>query len=123
MKSFSYGIMYGTLAIFVFAAACSLVFSLILRFSSLTEASLQMTITITSFIVLFIGGFVSGKLSGQKGWLTGGTAGLLYSLVLMTYQFLGYDAGLQWEQLVYHLCFIITAMMGGILGVNASSTK
>ncbi|WP_259455582.1 TIGR04086 family membrane protein [Bacillus sp. PK3_68] len=123
MKPFSYGIMYGTIVIFVFAAVCSLVFSLILRFSTLNESSLHLSITITSFFVLFIGGFISGKLSGQKGWLSGGAAGLLYSLVMILYQYLGHDSVFGWEQLVYHLCFIVTAMMGGVLGVNMSSKK
>ncbi|KAB7709205.1 TIGR04086 family membrane protein [Bacillus aerolatus] len=115
--------MYGTLVIFVFAAVCSLVFSLILRFSSLNESSLQLSITIASFLVLFSGGFISGKLSGKKGWLSGGATGLLYSAVMMMYQYLGYNTGFHWEQLIYHLCFIITAMMGGILGVNIYSRK
>ncbi|MFK2824492.1 TIGR04086 family membrane protein [Bacillus sp. B190/17] len=123
MKPFSYGIMYGTAVIFAFAAVCSLIFSLILRFSSLTESSLLLSITIASFLVLFIGGFISGKLSGNKGWLSGGAAGLLYSIIMMLYQYLGHDSVFQWEQLVYHLCFIITAMMGGVLGVNVSSKK
>lgn len=123
MKPFSYGIMYGTIVIFVFAAACSLVFSLILRFSSLTETSLQLSITIASFLVLFIGGFISGKLSGQKGLLSGGATGFLYSLVMILYQYLGHDAIFSLEQFIYHLCFIVTAMMGGVLGVNMSPKK
>ncbi|KZR58403.1 hypothetical protein A3781_17595 [Bacillus badius] len=123
VKTFSYGIMYGTIVIFVFAGVCSLVFSLILRFSSLNEASLQLSITIASFLALFIGGVISGKLSGQKGWLSGGAAGLLYSLIMILYQYLGHNSMFSWEQSIYHLCFILTAMMGGVLGVNVSSGK
>ncbi|KMY56218.1 membrane protein [Bacillus sp. FJAT-27231] len=123
VKPFSYGILYGTIVIFVFASLCSLVFSLVLRFSSLTEATLQLSITIASFLVLFIGGFISGKLSGNRGWLSGGATGLLYSLVMLLYQYLGHDSVFHFEQFVYHLCFIITATMGGVLGVNMSSEK
>ncbi|OZI10243.1 TIGR04086 family membrane protein [Bacillaceae bacterium SAS-127] len=121
MKSFSYGVLYGTAVIFIIAILCSFVFASILRWSSLTETSVQLSITIISFIALFIGGLISGKLAGRKGWMTGGLTGLLYSLTMFSYQSLGYQAPFHWEQLVYHLCFIITSMMGGVLGVNLSS--
>jgi putative membrane protein (TIGR04086 family) len=118
MKSFSYGVMFGTLAVFALVLAFSFIFSLILRFSSLNEGSLQLTITILSFLSLFIGGFISGSRSGKKGWISGGLTGVTYSLIMMLYQFLAYNSFFQWEQLVYHICFTLTAMMGGVLGVN-----
>ncbi|WP_338750368.1 TIGR04086 family membrane protein [Bacillus sp. FJAT-52991] len=121
MKSFSYGVMYGMVVIFIIAILCSFVFSSILRWSSLTESSVQFSITVISFIALFTGGFVSGKLSQRKGWMTGGLTGTLYSLTMVSYQYLGYQAPFHWEQLIYHSCFIVTAMMGGILGVNVSA--
>ncbi|WP_232713428.1 TIGR04086 family membrane protein [Bacillus xiapuensis] len=123
MKSFSYSVMYGTLVIFGFALVCSLIFSFILRFSSIEETSIQLPITIISFAALFSGGFISGKLAKQKGWLTGGLTGLIYSVTMILYQYLGYHSSFHWEQIVYHSCFLITAMMGGILGVNLSSDK
>ncbi|MBM7648987.1 putative membrane protein (TIGR04086 family) [Bacillus ectoiniformans] len=120
MKSFSNSVMYGTMAVFTLAFMCSLLFSLILKFSSFNESSLSMAITLASFLSLFIGGAIAGSKSGRKGWITGGLTGILYSLILILYQFLGYDSLFKWEQMVYHICFIVTAMMGGVLGVNLS---
>ncbi len=123
MKSFSYGVMYGTAVIFIIAIVCSFLFSSILRWSALTESSVQFSITVTSFIALFLGGFISGKFAQSKGWMAGGLTGVLYSLTMFSYQSLGYQAPFHWEQFVYHSCFIITAMMGGILGVNLSGKR
>lgn len=118
VKSFSYGVLYGTIAIFILAILSSTIFSLILRFSSLNEGSLALAITIISFLSLFIGGYISGSRAGTKGWITGGLTGFAYSLIMLMYQFLAYDSFFQWEQTVYHICFMLTAMMGGVLGVN-----
>lgn len=115
--------MYGVIFIFLFAALSSLIFSLILRFTSLQEGSLQYIITAMSFIGLFGGGFLSGGKGKQKGWLIGGLTGLLYSLIVFLFQYLGYDRLFDVQQLIYHICYILIAMMGGILGVNLTTNS
>lgn len=120
-KGFGSSILYGIFTIFLLAIISSTIFSLILRFTSAEESSLRFFITAISFIGIFVGGFVSGGKGKQKGWLLGGLTGLLYSLIIFLYQYLGYDRLFQFEQIVYHTCYILTAMMGGILGVNMTS--
>lgn len=122
-KSFGISMLYGLIFIFLFAALSSLIFASILRFSSVREMSLQYIITGLSFIGLFGGGFLSGGKRKEKGWLIGGVTGLVYSLVVFLFQYLGYDRLFSAEQVIYHTCYILIAMMGGILGVNLTSTK
>ncbi|WP_238533136.1 TIGR04086 family membrane protein [Bacillus methanolicus] len=105
----------------MFAIISSFIFSLILRFTSAQESGIEMIVTIISFISLFIGGFISGGKGKQKGWLLGGLTGLLYSIIVFLFQFLGFDSLFTWKQLIYHVCYVLVAMMGGILGVNLSS--
>ena len=69
---------------------------------------------------MFIGGFMSGGKGKAKGWVVGGSTGLIYTLIVFLFQYLGHDSLFSMEQLVYHTCYILTAMMGGILGVNMS---
>ncbi|WP_331457187.1 TIGR04086 family membrane protein [Bacillus sp. FJAT-29937] len=114
-------ILYGIIAVFVLALVSSLIFSLLLRFTSLQESSLQFVITAISFISLFMGGFISGGKGKQKGWLLGGLTGLIYSIIIFLYQYLGLDSVFNTEQIIYHTCYMLTAMMGGILGVNMSN--
>jgi putative membrane protein (TIGR04086 family) len=77
-------------------------------------------VTIVSFLSLFIGGFMSGGKGKQKGLILGGLTGFIYSFSVFLFQYLGLDSLFTLEQTVYHLCYITTAMMGGILGVNLS---
>jgi putative membrane protein (TIGR04086 family) len=116
-------VLYGTTTIFVIAIAASLLFSLLLRFTDLTENSITLFVTIISFLSLFVGGFMSGGKGKTKGWMLGGSTGLIYTLVIFFFQYLGYDSLFSLEQLIYHVCYILTAMMGGILGVNMSGGK
>jgi len=115
--------LYGLIFIFGFAAICSLIISFILKFTSAQETSVQYIVTAISFIALFGGGFLSGGQRKEKGWLIGGITGLIYSLIVFLFQYLGYDRLFSAEQLIYHTCYILIAMMGGILGVNIATNS
>jgi putative membrane protein (TIGR04086 family) len=122
-KNMGVSILYGVMVIFLVAVISSLIFSLILQFTSTREASLQFIVTAVSFISLFIGGFVSGGKGKAKGWLLGGGTGLLYSLVIFLFQYLGKESLFSMEQVIYHTCYMLVAMMGGILGVNMTTSR
>ncbi|WP_317978317.1 TIGR04086 family membrane protein [Niallia endozanthoxylica] len=112
--------MYGTLTILILMIINSILFATILRFTSLEESSVKYIITTISFILIFLGGFISGGRGKQKGWMLGGLTGIVYSIIIFLYQFLGLDSLFNFEQIIYHICYILIAMMGGILGVNMS---
>lgn len=122
-RSLGIAVLHGVIAIFVFAILSSLVFSLLLGFTSVQESSLKYVVTTVSFLSLFIGGFITGKNGKQKGWLIGGATGLIYSIIIFLFQYLGHDSLFSSEQIIYHTCYILTAMMGAILGVNMSSSN
>ncbi|MFS0780786.1 TIGR04086 family membrane protein [Bacillus sp. 1P06AnD] len=113
-------ILYGTISIFIIALAFSLIFSILLRFTSLTESSLSYIILILSFIAIFIGGLISGGKGKKQGWLLGGASGLLYTVILLLFQYLGHDQAFTAREWIQSLCYIVVCMMGGILGVNLS---
>ncbi|MFD2446189.1 TIGR04086 family membrane protein [Bacillus sp. CGMCC 1.16607] len=122
-KNIGVSILHGIISIFLVAIVSSLIFSLLLRFTSTQESSLQMIVTAVSFISLFIGGFISGGKGKEKGWLLGGGTGLLYSLIIFLFQYLGHDRLFNFEQIIYHICYMLVAMMGGILGVNMTTAR
>ncbi|MBS4217032.1 TIGR04086 family membrane protein [Bacillus sp. FJAT-49711] len=120
-KKLGASILYGVIAILLLGVVTSMIFSLILHFTETQEKSINLLITIISFFSVFAGGFICGGKGKQKGWLIGGATGLVYSLLILMYQYLGHSALFTPEQLVYHICYILTAMMGGVLGVNILS--
>lgn len=120
-RTFGLAVLHGLIAIFLLEIVGSLIFSFILKLTSIQESGLQVVITAASFIALFAGGFISGGKGKEKGWMLGGLTGLLYSLVIFLFQYLGYDRLFDQQQIIYHVCFMLIAMMGGILGVNLTS--
>jgi putative membrane protein (TIGR04086 family) len=120
-KQFGTAVLYGLITIFVVSIISSGIFAFILKLSGVKESGLQIVITSVSFVALFIGGFISGGKGQEKGWLLGGTTGLVYALIIFLFQYLGYDKIFTGEQFIYHICFTLVAMMGGILGVNMTT--
>ena len=116
-------IIYGTVSIFILAVIFSLLFSLLLRFTSLTESSISYLILILSFISIFIGGLISGGKGKKQGWILGGGTGLLYTLIILAFQYLGFDQTFSSREWIQSLCYILVCMMGGVLGVNLSGGK
>lgn len=119
-KRLGLAIMYGLITVFMLAIVISLIFSLLLRFTSLQETSVAWIIVTLSFITLFIGGFISGGRGKEKGWLLGGATGGAYTLVIFLFQYLGNDSLFTMQQMLFHLGFIGIAALGGIFGVNVS---
>jgi putative membrane protein (TIGR04086 family) len=116
-------IVYGLLTILVIVLTCSVIFSLLLRFTSLQESSLHWIIMTLSFFALFAGGFISGGRGKEKGWLMGGATAILFSVIVLLYQFLGQESGFTLQQTFYHLGYLATAVFGGIMGVNIAGAR
>ncbi|MFJ7974777.1 TIGR04086 family membrane protein [Peribacillus sp. NPDC096379] len=116
-------ILHGVGVIFILVILFSFIFAMILRFTSVTESSLTYIIMALSFITLFIGGFVSGGKGKKQGLLLGSGTGMLYVLIILMFQYLGHDSLFSLKQWIHQGCFVVTAMMGGVLGVNMSSSQ
>ncbi len=116
-------VFYGLLTIYLIAALFSLIFSLLLSFTSLHESSLEGVVTAFSFLLLFIGGFVAGGKGKEKGWILGALTGVFYAVINFMFQFLGRDSGFTLEQTAYYTFFLLAATAGGVFGVNASGKR
>ncbi|MGW8264012.1 TIGR04086 family membrane protein, partial [Bacillus sp. LR--39] len=113
-KQVGKGILYSLVVIFALMFAGSLLISLLLTFTSLTESSFSWLITAISFITLFIGGFIAGGKSKEKGWLSGGLTALCFSLTVLLFQYLGFGEAFNLKQLLYHSGFLGVSMLGGV---------
>ncbi len=59
-----------------------------------------------------------GEKESKKAGLLGEQQGLCTVSLFSLYQYLGHGALFSLEQTIYYICYILTAMMGGVLGVN-----
>jgi putative membrane protein (TIGR04086 family) len=98
----------------------SLLTTLLLQFSSISETSMPyFTYTINGFS-LFIGGLLAGRKGGHRGWYYGGLTGIFYFLVIATIGFLAFNVNPQVSSLVYLTISFMIGAVGGIFGVNFS---
>ncbi|NLM51950.1 MAG: TIGR04086 family membrane protein [Firmicutes bacterium] len=109
----------GVLYAYFLSLAIFLFFSLIIQYTSLTEAILPYTAYATSLIAIFVGAAYVTKKLQVKGWLNGGLTGLIYlaGLLLMGLILLPdfhVDAG----YITKALLAFITGAAGGIFGIN-----
>lgn len=111
-------VFFGLAIIYGLVGLISLIFSLILKFTSLKESDFHLATTIISFIILFTGGLIGGGKGKEKGWLIGLCMGVLYTIINFSFQYLGHDTPITLNQAIYYICFILTIIMGAILGVN-----
>src|SRR6478752_2430723 len=97
----------GVATILVMALAISIIFSLILKLTSVEEQSVSLFLLILSFITMFIGGVTC----------------VSYSFLMFLLQFLGYSHLFSAQQLLFHAGFIGVAILGGIVGVNIAGSR
>ncbi|ATH92616.1 membrane protein [Bacillus glycinifermentans] len=122
-KQVGKGILYSLVVMFALMFAGSLVVSLLLTLTSLTESSFSWFITAISFITLFIGGFISGGKAKEKGWLIGALTALCFSLTVLLFQYLGFGEAFNVKQVLYHAGFMGVSALGGIFGVNLHGSR
>ncbi|MFC0522483.1 TIGR04086 family membrane protein [Pontibacillus salicampi] len=115
-------LMYGWIAIFILMTVSSLILAIILRFSEMTESTLQWTTLVIGLLTLFAGGFISGMKGKEKGWLLGVLTGAGFTLIVLLFRYLGYEEGMGLTQMLYHSGYVAIALLGGMIGVNMSSS-
>ncbi|MBN8208434.1 TIGR04086 family membrane protein [Bacillus sp. NTK071] len=108
----------GLLTIVLIVLATSVLLSLILRFTSVSQQGISPIIIVSSVIAFFIGGLIAGGKGGERGWLLGGGTACMYMILLFLIQYLGYRVSMNGEQLLYHGGYGLVCILGGIIGVN-----
>jgi len=121
MKSFTVSsspIITGIITTLCLVLAGSLVTSLFLQFSSISENSMPYFTYTVNGISLLVGGYLAGKKGGQKGWYFGGLTGVTYFLVIVLIGFLAFDVAPMLNSLIYLAFSFVVGAIGGIVGVN-----
>jgi putative membrane protein (TIGR04086 family) len=122
-RSFFSAVLYGWIVIIIILLLASLVLALIIRFLNMTEISVSYISLIIGFITLLIGGLVAGIKGKENGLMIGLFTGIGFTILTFIVQYLGYDTVFSVKQSLYHLGYIICAVLGSIIGVNFASQK
>lgn len=102
-----------TLVIFV-------VFSIIIAFSSISEASADTMVTVATAIAIAVSGFTAARGASSKGWMWGSFGGILYILAVWIIGMLANDTfSFSTRTLVAFIIAAIIGAFGGIVGINS----
>ncbi len=108
------GILY-TLIIVLFS---SLLISLFISFTNLSDYYLAYVAYAVNAISVFFGGLIAGRKRGERGLFYGGVTGIFYGLFLYLIGMLGFDAFWEVRYLIYIIAAFLFGASGGIIGVN-----
>lgn len=118
MNSFLKAVIYGWVAILVLILISSLLLSLVVKFTSISEFTLSYITLTIGLVTLFIGGIIAGLKGKENGWVVGALTGGGFTLLTFLIQFLGFNETFSTQQTIYHLTYILAAIIGSIIGVN-----
>lgn len=121
--SFLRAILFGWITMVLSLLVTTTLLAFIIRFSSIKEITVLTVSIIVAFFTLFIGGLVAGLKSKSNGIIIGLFTGGGFTLVTFLVQFLGYNDLFSVKQLLFHSAYIVTAIIGSILGVNFMQLK
>ena len=78
-------------------------------------ATLKILIILSS---MFTGGIIIGKNSKQKGWLEGIKLGLIVTVILILFKYLGLNQKFLITNIIYYIILIISCVLGSMIGIN-----
>lgn len=67
---------------------------------------------------MFTGGIIIGKNSKQKGWLEGIKLGLIVTVILVLFKYLGLNQKFLITNIIYYVILIISCTLGSMIGIN-----
>ncbi|TDQ37984.1 TIGR04086 family membrane protein [Aureibacillus halotolerans] len=108
----------GGLVIGAWILGASLLLATILRFTSMSEASLTWVFTTVGCLAFLFGGMKAGKMKKERGLFIGLATGIAVSLLIFIIQWTGYNQSMDTIKALFHLLYIGMALVGGIVGVN-----
>ena len=67
---------------------------------------------------LFIGGFYIGKNSRKKGFIEGLKLGLIFSFIIIIFNYLALDYSFKLKYLLFYLILNVSCILGSMIGIN-----
>lgn len=121
--SFLRAVLFGWITMALTLLLTTTILAVIIRFSTIKEITVLTLSMIVAFLTLFIGGLVAGLKGKSNGIIIGLFTGGGFTLVTFLVQFLGYNDLFSVKQLLFHSGYIVTAIIGSIIGVNFMQLK
>lgn len=109
----------GLIASFIFTLLLFFLFSVVLRFSSMSDTIIPGMVLLISIISILCGATICTKNASNQGWLWGSSVGASYALILYIISSLTLT-GFSFPITTFYLFlgYIAIGAIGGIIGIN-----
>ena len=87
-------------------------------FNIFNDKVTSMVKIIIPIISMFIGGFFIGKNSNKKGFLEGLKLGVIFSIIIIIFNYLAFDYSFKIKYLLFYSILIISSIFGSMIGIN-----
>lgn len=116
LKKLGFSLIYsiGSLSIITF------IITIFNYFNIISDKIIPIFNILIPIISLFIGGFYMGKKSNNKGYLEGLKLGMVFSILLLIFNFLTLSNSFKFKYLLFYLIIIVSSIMGSMIGINTN---
>lgn len=122
-RSQTTAIVYGWLTIACLMFVSSLIITLLIRFVHLSMETMSLITMIVGLIALFSGGIVGGMKGKEKSLFIGAVLGIGFTIIVLIVQLITFGSIFQIYQFLYHGLFILTAIIGAVIGVHLTGKQ
>ena len=118
-KSYIKQILRGDLLALIFTVLMLLVFSVVLTYTSISEAIIPQTVIIITAMSILLGSSIGTMKMKTKGLLSGALVALIYILLIYVLSsVVNGDFAFNGYSIIMCLSAMVCGMIGGIVGVN-----
>lgn len=114
LKKILFSIIYITSSILI----STFIITILNYFNIISDKIISLFKILIPIISLFIGGFYAGKKSKNKGYLEGLKLGLIFSIILIIFNFLAFNNEFKLKYLLFYFIIIISCILGSCMGIN-----
>lgn len=109
----------GVLRGFILTLVALLIYSVVLKFTTVSAGISSMFILVVTLISILYGAVFSAKKINKKGWLVGAAVGLLYIVIIYLVALMaGGEATLSLTALLRVTLAVVVGGLSGMLGLN-----
>ncbi len=114
----------GTVAAYIFLIVCFCILALIYTYTPMPDKYAEPAVNAISLISLLVAGFVASRNADMMGWLHGAFAGLMHAVIRMIIGLIVFKSYVPSDGVgKIILIAILTAAIGGIVGINFGKNK
>ena len=87
-------------------------------FNIISDKAVSIFKIIIPIMSSLIGGFIIGKKSNEKGFVEGLKLGLIFSIIIVIFNYLAFDYSFKLKYILFEIIIIISSTLGSMIGIN-----